>query len=285
MSRNYRNFDDRRMRGGRDMNNRNYNNFNRPQGRMNQGMNYEYRRRGVYQRNNEPFMRDRYPQRQRFDKERPSQDYNNSYKAEESRQYETSRADHQSHSASENREPREKQKALALDESRPSEEAVQKKKRSRSSSSSSSSSSESSSDSEESSSSESSSSSEDEKKRKKRKKIAKKLKKAEKKRKKKKLKKKLKKMKTKKEKPVKEKKKTPKLLDDGTDPVPEKAKAMAPMTKEQWEKKQNVVRKVYDKETGRQRLVWLSFLVDNNILLLCTSTILDYLNKVNFLWT
>ncbi|XP_033216410.1 ADP-ribosylation factor-like protein 6-interacting protein 4 isoform X2 [Belonocnema kinseyi] len=254
------------MRGGRDMNNRNYNNFNRPQqGRMNQGMNYEYRRRGAYQqRNNEPFVRDRYTQRQRFDKERPAQDYNNSsYKAEESRQYETSsRADHHhSHAI----ESRDKPKAVtSLEESsssRPSEETLQKKKRSRSSSSSSSSSTESSSDSEESSSSESSSSSEDEKKRKKRKKMAKKLKKAEKKRKKKKLKKKLKKMKTKKEKPVKDKKKVGKLLEDGTTAVveqpvvAEKAKAMAPMTKEQWEKKQSVVRKVYDKETGRQRLI------------------------------
>lgn len=252
MNRNYRNFDDRRMRGGREMN-RNYNNFNRPQGRMNQSLNYGDRRRGTYQRNNESFVRDRYSQRQRFSKERPLQDYNNSYKAEEPRQYDSSRAEQSSHQV----ESREKQKAVTHEESRPSEELekVQSKKRARSSSSSSSSSSESSSDSEESSSSESSSSSEDEKKRKKRKKIAKKLKKAEKKRKKKKLKKKLKKMKTRKEKPTKEKKKIPKDKLEGNEPVVEKAKAMAPMTKEQWEKRQSVVRKVYDKETGRQRLI------------------------------
>ncbi|EFN84594.1 ADP-ribosylation factor-like protein 6-interacting protein 4 [Harpegnathos saltator] len=35
----------------------------------------------------------------------------------------------------------------------------------------------------------------------------------------------------------------------------EKAKAMAPMTKEEWEKRQSIVRKVYDKETGRYRLI------------------------------
>ena len=256
MNRNYRNFDDRRMRGGREMN-RNYNNFNRPQGRMNQTMSYDYRRRGVYQRN-ESFVRDRYPQRQRFSKERPSQDYNNSYKLDEPRQYESSRAESTSHQV----ENREKPKAVTHEEP-PADsrkvhvETLEKKKRARSSSSSSTSSSESSSDSEESSSTDSSSSSEDEKKRKKRKKIAKKLKKAEKKRKKKKLKKKLKKMKIRKDKPVPKDKKVSKdrLLEDVNEQVVEKAKSMAPMTKEQWEKKQSVVRKVYDKETGRQRLV------------------------------
>ncbi|KAL6417938.1 hypothetical protein ACFW04_012432 [Cataglyphis niger] len=35
----------------------------------------------------------------------------------------------------------------------------------------------------------------------------------------------------------------------------EKAKAMAPMTKEEWEKRQNMIRRVYDQETGRYRLI------------------------------
>jgi len=35
----------------------------------------------------------------------------------------------------------------------------------------------------------------------------------------------------------------------------EQTKVPAPMTKEQWEEKRNVIRKVYDEETGRQRLV------------------------------
>ncbi|EFA00863.1 ADP-ribosylation factor-like protein 6-interacting protein 4 [Tribolium castaneum] len=34
-----------------------------------------------------------------------------------------------------------------------------------------------------------------------------------------------------------------------------KSKAMAPMTKEQWEKQQSVVRRVYDETTGRHRLI------------------------------
>jgi hypothetical protein len=33
----------------------------------------------------------------------------------------------------------------------------------------------------------------------------------------------------------------------------ERAKAMAPMTKEEWEKRQSVIRRVYDEETGRHR--------------------------------
>lgn len=33
----------------------------------------------------------------------------------------------------------------------------------------------------------------------------------------------------------------------------EKSKTMAPMTKEQWEKQQSVVRRVYDETTGRSR--------------------------------
>ncbi|XP_045767993.1 ADP-ribosylation factor-like protein 6-interacting protein 4 [Maniola jurtina] len=35
----------------------------------------------------------------------------------------------------------------------------------------------------------------------------------------------------------------------------ERSKAMAPMTKEEWEKRQSVVRKVHDEETGRYRLI------------------------------
>ncbi|CAH0723550.1 unnamed protein product, partial [Brenthis ino] len=35
----------------------------------------------------------------------------------------------------------------------------------------------------------------------------------------------------------------------------EKSKAMAPMTKEEWEKRQSVIRRVQDEETGRYRLI------------------------------
>ncbi|PZC78929.1 hypothetical protein B5X24_HaOG217019 [Helicoverpa armigera] len=35
----------------------------------------------------------------------------------------------------------------------------------------------------------------------------------------------------------------------------EKSKAMAPMTKEEWEKRQSIVRKVLDEESGRYRLI------------------------------
>lgn len=38
----------------------------------------------------------------------------------------------------------------------------------------------------------------------------------------------------------------------------EKSKAMAPMTKEEWEKRQSVVRKVLDEESGRYRLFYQS---------------------------
>lgn len=38
----------------------------------------------------------------------------------------------------------------------------------------------------------------------------------------------------------------------------EKSKAMAPMTKEEWEQRQSVVRRVMDEETGRYRLSYLS---------------------------
>ncbi|RVE52000.1 hypothetical protein evm_003278 [Chilo suppressalis] len=35
----------------------------------------------------------------------------------------------------------------------------------------------------------------------------------------------------------------------------ERSKAMAPMTREEWEKRQSVIRKVVDEETGRYRLI------------------------------
>ncbi|XP_046967472.1 ADP-ribosylation factor-like protein 6-interacting protein 4 [Vanessa cardui] len=35
----------------------------------------------------------------------------------------------------------------------------------------------------------------------------------------------------------------------------ERSKAMAPMTKEEWEKRQSIVRRVQDEETGRYRLI------------------------------
>lgn len=35
----------------------------------------------------------------------------------------------------------------------------------------------------------------------------------------------------------------------------EKSKAMAPMTKEEWEKRQSVIRRVYDETSGRYRLI------------------------------
>ena len=41
-------------------------------------------------------------------------------------------------------------------------------------------------------------------------------------------------------------------------PIPElsdRAKSMKPMTKEEWDKRQQVIRKVYDEETGRHRLI------------------------------
>lgn len=58
----------------------------------------------------------------------------------------------------------------------------------------------------------------------------------------------------------------------------EKSKAMAPMTKEEWEKRQSVVRKVLDEESGRYRLSYPS-----NILLLLLSKIYFILNmmKIN----
>lgn len=46
-----------------------------------------------------------------------------------------------------------------------------------------------------------------------------------------------------------------KLMKDISIEMNEKAKSMAPMTKEEWDKRQSVVRKVYDEETGRHRLI------------------------------
>ncbi|CAK9805513.1 ADP-ribosylation factor-like protein 6-interacting protein 4 [Anthophora plagiata] len=100
--------------------------------------------------------------------------------------------------------------------------------------------------------------SEDEKKRKKARRKAKKLKKAMKKRRKKKrmkkkLKKKLKKSSKKKARNTDKSKEG--ASKDVSQEVSEKSKAMAPMTKEEWEKKQSVIRKIYDEETGRYRLI------------------------------
>lgn len=38
----------------------------------------------------------------------------------------------------------------------------------------------------------------------------------------------------------------------------EKSKAMAPMTKEEWDKRQSVVRRVLDEDSGRYRLSYYS---------------------------
>ncbi|XP_053605170.1 ADP-ribosylation factor-like protein 6-interacting protein 4 [Plodia interpunctella] len=50
-----------------------------------------------------------------------------------------------------------------------------------------------------------------------------------------------------------------KKLEDAPADIPielmEKSKAMAPMTKEEWEQKQSVVRRVLDEDTGRYRLI------------------------------
>lgn len=43
----------------------------------------------------------------------------------------------------------------------------------------------------------------------------------------------------------------------------EKSKAMAPMTKEEWEKRQSVIRRVQDEETGRYRLSYHSDIKTN----------------------
>lgn len=47
-----------------------------------------------------------------------------------------------------------------------------------------------------------------------------------------------------------------KLLKDINLELADRAKAMAPMTREEWEKKQSVIRRVYDSETGRHRYVY-----------------------------
>lgn len=46
----------------------------------------------------------------------------------------------------------------------------------------------------------------------------------------------------------------------------DRAKAMAPMTKEEWEKRQSVIRRVYDEETGRHRWVLVYALCKYNCL-------------------
>lgn len=43
--------------------------------------------------------------------------------------------------------------------------------------------------------------------------------------------------------------------EDDNNTAQARAQAMRPMTKEEWEKKQNTIRRVYDPETGRNRLV------------------------------
>ena len=70
--------------------------------------------------------------------------------------------------------------------------------------------------------------------------------------------KKLKKKKHKKDKKDKNLKKKKKSEEVGP-PVPEEilnnSKTMAPMTKEEWEKKESVIKKVYDPVSGRTRLI------------------------------
>ncbi|KAF7396425.1 hypothetical protein HZH66_007287 [Vespula vulgaris] len=167
---------------------------------------------------------------------------------------------------------REKRKADCL-EGKP-DHRTQKKRKKRSSSSSSSSStsstssgsssssstsSSSSSSSSSTSSSSSSDSSEDERKRKKQKKKAKRVKKNVKKHRKKRKLKKNSKKKLKKSSAIESKKRTSeKSKDTVTEISPEmseRAKLMAPITKEEWEKKQSIIRRVYDEETGRYRLI------------------------------
>lgn len=62
-----------------------------------------------------------------------------------------------------------------------------------------------------------------------------------------------KKKKGKEEKVIKEDKVTKEVINEIAPEIVEKAKAMAPMTKEEWEKRQNILQKIYDKETGRYR--------------------------------
>lgn len=96
------------------------------------------------------------------------------------------------------------------------------------------------------SSSDSSDSEEERKKKKKAKKEKKKMKKEM---------KKEKKRKKKRDKRDKEEKERKKPKDTKSPPVNSDTKKMVPMTKEEWDKKQSVVRRVYDEDTGRNRLV------------------------------
>lgn len=66
------------------------------------------------------------------------------------------------------------------------------------------------------------------------------------------------------------------ISKDVSQEISEKSKAMAPMTKEEWEKKQNVIRKVYDEETGRYRYFYIKNI--NLLFIMCTYTIYIYFN-------
>jgi hypothetical protein len=54
------------------------------------------------------------------------------------------------------------------------------------------------------------------------------------------------KLETKKQKDKKSKKKKPE-----PEPEPEGARSLAPMTKEEWDKRQSVIRRVFDEDTGK----------------------------------
>ncbi|KOB77854.1 ADP-ribosylation factor-like protein 6-interacting protein 4 [Operophtera brumata] len=54
---------------------------------------------------------------------------------------------------------------------------------------------------------------------------------------------------------LKEEKKKLKKKITSSETLMEKSRAMAPMTKEEWEKRQSVVRRVLDEDTGRYRLI------------------------------
>lgn len=53
----------------------------------------------------------------------------------------------------------------------------------------------------------------------------------------------------------KKKKKSDKIGPAIPEELIEKRNKMAPMTKEEWEKKQSIIKRVYDSETGRHRLI------------------------------
>ncbi|XP_014291492.1 ADP-ribosylation factor-like protein 6-interacting protein 4 [Halyomorpha halys] len=53
----------------------------------------------------------------------------------------------------------------------------------------------------------------------------------------------------------KKKKKSDNIGPEIPEELIEKRKKMAPMTKEEWEKKQSIIKRVYDSETGRHRLI------------------------------